>query len=62
MSGENVSALLTDPTLNQLTGVKVVPNSYVMFSKETFDNPELENHEFRCDHLGKIVRRLDILF
>lgn len=26
--------------------------NHVMFCKETFENPELENHEYRCDHLG----------
>lgn len=29
------------------------PNTRVVFCKDTFDYPELEDHELLCNHLGK---------
>lgn len=28
---------------------------YILFCKETFENPDLDNHEYRCDHLGLFI-------
>ena len=30
-------------------------NTFVMFAKETFDYPELEEHPLLCNHLGEIL-------
>lgn len=34
------------------------PNTRVVFCKDTFDYPELEDHELLCNHLGNLHTRL----
>ena len=31
-------------------------NTYIMFCRDVFDYPELEEHEFLCNHLGKKMK------
>lgn len=51
-----VEEAVGSPELSCLYGLRaIVMNSYVMFCRETFDNPELERHEYRCDHLGQSI-------
>ena len=34
--------------------------TFVLFCKDTFEHPELQDHHFRKDHLGKLARRKQI--
>lgn len=34
------------------------PNTRVVFCKDTFDYPELEDHQLLCNHLGQLLLSL----
>lgn len=51
----DLSNWLSDPLVLALGGLSVSPNCRLLFSKEVFDYPELEDHELLCNHLGKKV-------
>ena len=52
--GRSFDELASDEDMNSVYNLSIITRAanYVMFCKETFENPELENHEYRCDHLG----------
>ena len=48
-----LSNWLSHPLVLALGGLSVGPNCRLLFAKEVFDYPELEDHELLCNHLGK---------
>lgn len=52
--GKEFKEILRCPKLVALYGLRSIkPDHHIMYCKETFECPELENHDYRCDHLGK---------
>lgn len=45
---------LSHPLVLALGGRNIAPNCRVLFAKEAFEYPELEDHELLCNHLGEI--------
>ena len=49
-----LSNWLSHPLVLALGGLNIGPNCRLLFAKEVFDYPELEDHELLCNHLGKL--------
>ncbi|XP_067944815.1 mucin-5AC-like [Watersipora subatra] len=51
--GKCFEDILSSDSFAALYGLKAINAShYIMFCKETFECAELENHDYRCDHLA----------
>lgn len=51
---------LSDPMVLAIGGLDVGPNCHILYTKEVFDYPELEDHELLCNHLGKYPLNIQI--
>lgn len=44
---------LNHPLVMAIGGLAVGPNCRILFARDVFDYPDLEDHELLCNHLGK---------
>ena len=56
LEGHNYADYMRQAVVEAIGGRPApLPNTRVVFCKDTFDYPELEDHELLCNHLGKDV-------
>lgn len=49
----DIGKWLSNPLVLALGALNVGPNCRVLYAKESFDHPDLEDNEMFCNHLGK---------
>lgn len=56
LEGHNQSDYMRQAVVEAIGGrAAPTPNTRVVFCKDTFDYPELEDHELLCNHLGILI-------